>query len=60
MKKVLEKNEHLMQKQQAAINEKMGGRNDHRTSLHSKFVRNVFVFYYVCYNMSEENVIEKL
>jgi hypothetical protein len=38
----------------------MGGRNGCQTSLHLKFVHNVFMFYDVCYSMSEESVLEKL
>jgi len=48
-----------MQKQQVALNEKMGG-NVHRASSHSKLFQNDFLICDVCCNMNEESALEKL
>ncbi len=54
MNKVLEKNEHLMQKQLVSLNKKTRGGNGCWTFSHSIFFYNIFVFCDVCRSMSVE------
>ncbi len=60
MNGVLKNNEYLMQKQWATLNKKMERENGDQTSSHLKLFYDDFVFCDVCYNMSEENVLENL